>query len=165
MPAATPPLALSLHFALPRGSNLAAEHRAVLQRRQVRRWLQAALQGPAVLNVRVVDEAEGRELNRSYRQKDYATNVLTFEYGAPMPGEPLEADVVLCATVVAKEAAEQQKTLQAHYAHLLVHGALHAQGYDHERAKDAKVMEALEARILAGLGFPDPYSSGTSGRT
>lgn len=155
---AKPKLALSLQFARDKA---VSESRAVLPRAAVARWLRAALERDAALNVRIVGEAEGHELNRSYRHKDYATNVLTFEYGEPMPGEvhePLEADIVLCAPVVAREAAEQGKPLQAHYVHLLVHGALHAQGYDHERARDAKVMEALETRVLAALGFANPYA-------
>jgi probable rRNA maturation factor len=161
MPARPPRLTLSLQFAR---DPLAREHRAALPRTQVARWLKAALQRPAALNVRIVGQAEGRALNHSYRGKDYATNVLTFEYGDAMPGpwgqeeDPLlEADIVLCAPVVAAEAAAQGKPLQAHYAHLLVHGALHAQGFDHEHARDARVMEALEVRILTGLGFLNPY--------
>jgi len=105
--------------------------------------------------VRIVGEEEGRELNKSYRKKDYATNVLTFDYAQ----EPMVmADLVLCAPVVAREAKEQGKTLAAHYAHLLVHGALHAQGWDHETSKaDAEEMEAYEVEILAGLGLRNPY--------
>lgn len=105
--------------------------------------------------MRIVDAEEGQALNRDYRQKDYATNVLTFDYTQ----EPVvTADLVLCAPVVAKEAKENKKTLQAHYAHLLVHGTLHAQGYDHETSQqDAEEMEALETRVLAGLGFRNPY--------
>ena len=137
----------------------AAEHRAALAPVAVKRWVNAAVDTSKVqaveLTVRVVDEAEGRELNRSYRFKDYATNVLTFDYTrAPV----LAADLVLCAPVVAREAAEQGKTLAAHYAHLVVHGTLHAQGYDHEtNARDANEMEALEVLILGSLGFDNPY--------
>ena len=106
--------------------------------------------------VRIVDEEEGRALNRDYRHKDYATNVLTFDYGDE---EPLSADLVLCAPVVAREAREQGRTLQAHYAHLIVHGSLHAQGWDHETsAADATAMEARETQVLARLGFDDPYA-------
>ncbi len=105
--------------------------------------------------MRVVDADEGRRLNREFRKIDHATNVLTFPYG----GEPvLSADLVLCAPVVEREAGEQGIALAAHYAHLLVHGTLHAQGFDHERAADAKRMEARESAILAGLGFADPYA-------
>jgi probable rRNA maturation factor len=105
--------------------------------------------------VRIVDAEEGQALNRDYRQRDYATNVLTFDYTQ----EPMvTADLVLCAPVVAKEAKDNKKTLQAHYAHLLVHGTLHAQGWDHETGEeDAEAMEAEEIRILAGLGFKNPY--------
>jgi len=101
-----------------------------------------------------VAEAEGRRLNRRYRGKDYATNVLTFVYST----KPLEGDVVICAPVVAHEAREQGKAIRAHYAHLLLHGLLHLQGYDHERKADAARMEARERRILRALGFGDPYS-------
>ncbi len=105
--------------------------------------------------MRIVGEDEGRALNLQYRRKDYATNVLTFDYAR----EPLvSADLVLCAPVVEHEAREQGKTLEAHYAHLLVHGTLHAQGYDHEtNERDALEMEALEILLLAALGFPNPY--------
>jgi probable rRNA maturation factor len=109
--------------------------------------------------VRIVGEEEGRALNRDYRGKDHATNVLTFDYArAPR----VVADIVLCAPVVAREAGEQGIALEAHYAHLLVHGALHAQGFDHERAADAKAMEARETEIVIALGFADPYA-GSSG--
>jgi probable rRNA maturation factor len=132
-----------------------ARHRKTLARHRVARWLRAALDSPAQLTVRIVGEAEGRALNHSFRKKDYATNVLTFDYQR-LP--EVVADLVLCAPVVAREAREQGKSLEAHYAHLLVHGALHAQGFDHERARDAKVMETREREVLAGLGFGDPYA-------
>lgn len=147
--AARPDLLLALQFA-------DASHRAVLPRHRVTRWMRAALEAPAEIAVRIVDAEEGQALNRDYRGKDYATNVLTFDYAR----EPVvHADLVLCAPVVEREAHEQGKTLEAHYAHLLVHGTLHAQGYDHERARDAKVMEAREREILAALGFDDPYAA------
>ena len=132
-----------------------ARHRAWLPRHRVARWVRAALLGPAEITVRVVDADEGRALNRDYRGKDYATNVLTFDYAR----EPLVlADLVLCAPVVEREAAAAGIALQAHYAHLLVHGTLHAQGFDHETSPaDAAVMEARETRLLAALGFADPY--------
>jgi probable rRNA maturation factor len=143
-----PPLSLSLQFA-------DASHRALLPRHRVALWMRAALSAPARIAVRVVGEAEGLALNRDYRGQDHATNVLTFDYAR----EPeVEADLVLCAPVVEREAREAGKTLEAHYAHLLVHGTLHAQGYDHEEARDAKVMERRETEILAALGFPDPYA-------
>lgn len=132
----------------------------------MRRWAQAALQGSDVeLTVRLVGATEGRELNRDFRGKDYATNVLTFVYGDDegMSGEnddaaPLAGDLVLCVPVVVREAAEQGKPLAAHFAHLIVHGMLHLQGYDHEDGDEAEEMEALETRILAELGYPDPYA-------
>ena len=132
-----------------------ALHRAALPRHSVARWIRHALQSDAEITVRIVGSEEGQALNRDYRGKDYATNVLTFDYTqAPY----VTADLVLCAPVVEREAQENGKTLQAHYAHLLVHGALHAQGYDHETGEqDAEAMEALEIGILAGLGFDNPY--------
>lgn len=155
MPA--PALALSLQFA--RFDGVAA-HRAALPRHRVLRWLRAALGEQvqsAEITVRIVDAEEARALNHGFRGKDYATNVLTFNYsGAPS----LMADLLLCAPVVASEAAALGKPLHAHYAHLLVHGALHAQGWDHETSDaDADAMEAQEARILARLGFDNPYAS------
>lgn len=133
----------------------AARHRAALPRHSVTRWIRHALENDAEITVRIVDAEEGQALNRDYRQKDYATNVLTFDYTqAPV----VTADLVLCAPVVAKEAKDNKKTLQAHYAHLLVHGTLHAQGYDHETGEqDAEDMEALEVEILEGLGIKNPY--------
>ena len=132
-----------------------ALHRAALPRHSVTRWIRHALASDAEITVRIVGLEEGRALNRDYRQKDHATNVLTFDYTQ----EPVvTADVVLCAPVVAREALENNKTLQAHYAHLLVHGVLHAQGWDHETsAQDAQDMEAYEVEILAALGLANPY--------
>ena len=149
-----PTLTLSLQFARFDG---AAQHRAALPRHKVARWIRHALALDAEITVRIVDMEEGRQLNRDYRHKDYATNVLTFDYTQ----EPVvTADLVLCAPVVAREAAEQNKTLAEHYAHLIVHGALHAQGWDHETSEqDAQEMEAYETEILTGLGFADPYAS------
>lgn len=150
--AAQPPLELSLQFARFAG---AAAHRAALPAARVRRWVAFALARPAELSVRIVGEEEGRSLNLQYRGKDYATNVLTFDYGR----EPVVmADLVLCAPVVEREAREQGKTLQAHYAHLLVHGTLHAQGWEHETNEhDALAMEAAEILLLGALGFSNPY--------
>ena len=120
----------------------------------LRRWARAALAGPAQVTLRYVAEAEGRRLNRQYRGKDYATNVLTFVY----QDEPLAGDVVICAPVVAREAKDQRKDVRAHHAHLVVHGLLHLQGMDHERsARAANAMERRERAILARLGFDDPY--------
>ena len=121
----------------------------------VTRCIRHALATDAEITVRIVNLEEGQALNRSYRKKDYATNVLTFDYAqSPV----VMADLVLCAPVVAQEAKAQGKTLAAHYAHLLVHGTLHAQGWDHETSlKDAHAMEAHEVAVLAGLGFANPY--------
>ena len=145
-------LSLSLQFGELKD---AARHRAALPRRSVARWIRHALAHEGEITVRIVDAEEGQALNRDYRQRDYATNVLTFDYTQ----EPVvTADLVLCAPVVAQEAKDNRKTLQAHYAHLLVHGTLHAQGWDHETGEeDAEAMEAEEVRILAGLGFKNPY--------
>ena len=143
-----PALQLSLQFADSR-------HRELLARHRVRRWLRASLRLPAELTVRIVDADEGRALNRRFRRRDYATNVLTFSYQQqPM----VVADLVLAAPVVEREAREQGLDLTAHYAHLLVHGALHAQGMDHERVRDARLMQAREAEVLGALGFADPYA-------
>ena len=120
---------------------------------QLRRWAKAASTADAELNIRVVNGAEARVLNREFRGRDYATNVLTFPYS----NKPVEADIVLCAQVVAREAREQGKALADHYAHLVVHGVLHAHGHDHEKAAEAKRMEAREVEILGGLGVADPY--------
>lgn len=142
-----PELSLSLQFADPR-------HRALLPRHKVARWIRAALELPGEITVRIVGAEEGQRLNAEFRAKDYATNVLTFDYTQ----EPVvSADLVLCAPVVAAEAKEQKKTLQAHYAHLIVHGTLHAQGWDHELDEDAQVMELRETEIMARLGFKNPY--------
>ncbi len=141
-------LTLSLQFA-------DATHRAVLPRHKVQRWLCAALDAPAEITVRFVGDAEGQQLNRDFRAKDYATNVLTFDY----QHEPVVvADLVLAAGVVAREAADLGLPVADHVAHLLVHGALHAQGHDHEDEAEATEMEALETTILAGLGLHDPYA-------
>jgi len=145
-------LSLSLQFAKFAEVSL---HRAALPRHQVAKWMRHALQDDAEITVRIVDTAEAQALNRDYRHKDYATNVLTFDYTQ----EPLvTADLVLCAPVVANEARAQHKTLQAHYAHLLIHGTLHAQGWDHDEDEDAQVMELRESEIMARLGFDDPYA-------
>ena len=145
--AAMPPLQLSLQFA-------DARHRAQLPRHAVARWIRHALDAPAQITVRIVDADEGRALNSQFRGRDYATNVLTFDY---QHAPEIVADLILCAPVVAREAREQRIPLKAHYAHLLVHGALHAQGHDHEDDSEARVMEARETEVLAGLGFADPY--------
>ena len=146
--ASHPPLQLSLQFADP-------AHRGLLPRHRVARCLRAALQSDAELTVRIVGEEEGRALNRDHRGKDYATNVLTFAYEqSPV----VLADLVLCAPVVEREAAAAGIDIPAHYAHLLVHGTLHAQGWDHLRAAEARRMEAREGAIMLALGFADPYA-------
>lgn len=125
-------------------------------RSMVRRWVAAALKRDARITVRFVDEAEGRALNRDYRGKDYATNVLSFSYEV----EPVvEGDLVICVPVVEREAHEQGKPVEAHHAHLVVHGVLHLQGYDHENEDEARVMEARESEILVKLGYADPYAA------
>ncbi len=134
------------------------------KKNHIRRWAQAALQGDDEVTVRFVGEDEGRTLNREFRGKDYATNVLTFSYGegemlaAAESGAPLTGDLVLCVPVVVREAVDQRKTLEAHFAHLVVHGMLHLQGYDHIDEADAERMEALERKILRSLGYADPYA-------
>lgn len=133
-----------------------------ITRPKVRRWVQAALFAPAELTIRFVDAEEGRVLNRDYRAKDYATNVLTFAYNEGddiAEDEPTRADIILCTDVLEKEAAEQKKTVEEHTAHLIVHGVLHAQGYDHNDDDEATEMEQLERDILEVLGYPDPYAS------
>ncbi|QEL63909.1 putative rRNA maturation factor [Oryzomicrobium terrae] len=130
-------------------------------REQVRRWARATLdavdaQRGGQVTVRFVEPAEGQELNRDYRGKDYATNVLSFPYDT----EPVVmGDLIVCAAVVAREAVAQGKPLEHHHAHLVVHGMLHLQGFDHEDDDEAEAMEALETDILASLGYPDPYAA------
>ena len=149
-------LQLSLQFGELANKEELALHRAALPRHSVARWIRHALALDAEITVRIVDAEEGQALNREYRKKDYATNVLTFDYTQ----EPVvTADLVLCAPVVAREAAENGKSLKDHYAHLLVHGTLHAQGWDHETSEeDANEMEAYETDILAELGIANPYA-------
>jgi probable rRNA maturation factor len=130
----------------------------VLTRPLLRKTIQAALFFPAELTLRIVDAEEGQELNRDYRGKDYATNVLTFAYTEDSDAEVTQADIILCTDVLEKEAKEQKKTVLEHAQHLVVHGVLHAQGYDHESDEEAEEMEALEIEILAGLGLANPYA-------
>ena len=140
-----------------------ARLKEVITRPNIRRWIQAALFAPAELTIRFVDAEEGRALNRQYRGKDYATNVLTFAYNEgeeELPDDaPTRADIILCTDVLEKEAAEQKKSVEEHTAHLIVHGVLHAQGYDHEDDEEAAEMEGIETELLAGLGIADPYAA------
>jgi len=150
------PLTLAVGYAVPRAGLPAAT--------SFRRWVEAALRGAkrrkaAELAIRIVGTDEGRALNRDYRGKDYATNVLSFPVELP-PGValPLIGDLAICAPVVQREAAEQGKAVRDHWAHLTIHGVLHLLGHDHVDERDATVMEALETRVLAGLGIADPYA-------
>ncbi|MBI5750552.1 MAG: rRNA maturation RNase YbeY [Hydrogenophilales bacterium] len=140
-----PKLSLAVQYAV--------EAAGLPTRAQVRKWVKAALASNAEITVRFVDEIEGRSLNRDYRGKDYATNVLSFIYS----GAPVLGDLVICAPVVAREAQDQGKMIEAHYAHLIVHGALHLQGFEHEVEAEAEAMEARETEIVIKLGYPDPY--------
>ena len=143
-----PVLALRVQFGI--------AHDALPSRQRMRSWAKAALLTDVHVTLRLVGAREGRKLNRDFRGKDYATNVLTFTYP---DFEPLSGDIVLCAPVIAQEAREQRKPIAAHYAHLIVHGMLHLQGYDHENDNDAGVMETLEADIVSKLGYADPYET------
>ncbi len=125
-------------------------------RTQLRRWIRAALQREVSITLRIVDEPEGRELNKNYRGKDYATNVLTFVYDDT---QPLSGDIVICAPVVEREAAAQHKGLMAHYVHLAIHAALHLQGYQHDDETGAAEMESLETALMLKLRYPDPYQA------
>ena len=139
-----------------------ARLKQVITRPAIRKWVQAALFAPAELTIRFVDAEEGRALNKQYRGKDYATNVLTFAYneGEELDQDaPTQADIILCTDVLEKEAAEQKKSVEEHTAHLVVHGVLHAQGYDHEDDEEAAEMEGIETELLATLGYADPYAA------
>ena len=154
---ATPRLEVGVSYAVPR--------RGVPAPASFRRWAEAALHDahhrkPAELSIRIVGAREGRALNRQYRGKDYATNVLSFPVELPRGvASPLLGDLVICAAVVAREAREQAKPPRDHYAHLTVHGVLHLLGFDHQNERGAVRMETLETRILAGLGIADPYAA------
>lgn len=145
-------LALTLQYA--------SKREGLPARAEFRRWAKAALARDVVATLRLVDEEEGRRLNHDYRGKDKATNVLTFAYGEDEEGGPLSGDIIVCAPVVEREAAAQGKSLDAHYAHLTLHGMLHLQGYDHEVEHEAVAMEAVESFIMSRLGYPDPYQDG-----
>ena len=146
-------LSLSVQYAT-EGMNLPT-------RQQFRRWIKAALQRDVQIVLRIIDDIEGRTLNKKFRNMDYATNVLTFSYEdtdqQSDTAELLYGDIVICAPVVEQEARVQHKDLRAHYAHLAIHAALHLQGYDHENEQNAATMEALETTLLAKLGYVDPY--------
>jgi probable rRNA maturation factor len=143
-----PKLTLSTQFAI--------AVRGRPSRSRLRGWAKAALERDAQVTLRLVGRAEGRRLNRDFRGKDHATNVLTFVYSEA--GQPLAGDIVLCAPVVEAEARAQRKRRAAHYAHLVVHGMLHLQGYDHVRSAAAAAMEARESEIVTRLGYADPYA-------
>ena len=145
-----PELTLSLQFADPR-------HRDLLPRHKIARWVRSALEVPGEITVRIVGAEEAQQLNSEFRGKDYATNVLTFDYTQ----EPVVmADLVICAEVVEDEAKKARIDIAAHYAHMLVHGTLHAQGYDHIEDDEADAMEARESELMLALGFKDPYKRG-----
>ena len=146
----SPEFSLSVQFA--------SEANGLPTRAQIRRWVAAALEHPSEITVRIVDAEEAQTLNQDYRDKDYVPNVLTFEYGEIAPGI-LGGDVVICAPMVEREAREQGKPLQHHYAHMTVHGVLHLQGYDHIDPADADIMESREAVILRRFRIPNPYLS------
>jgi len=148
---AAPKLTLSVQYA--------EKPEGVPTRPQFRRWAKAALEQDAEVAIRIVGVEEGQELNRDYRGKDYPTNVLTFVYDDLPPEAGLMGDLVLCAPVVEREAAEQGISLEAHYAHLTVHGVLHLQGYDHEDDAEAQIMENRESQIVMKLGYADPYGA------
>jgi probable rRNA maturation factor len=143
-------LKLTVQYAV----NILSHLKEIPTRFQFRKWFKAGLRQDAEITLRIVDEVEGRRYNRDFRGKDYATNVLTFVYGET---PPLTGDIVLCTSVIEREANQQHKDLLAHYAHLTVHSVLHLQGYMHESHKNAAIMEQLETKIITSLGFDDPY--------
>ncbi|PSB91720.1 rRNA maturation RNase YbeY [Candidatus Pandoraea novymonadis] len=147
-------LKLTIQFVAPLFTN----HKDILPSTTLRIWVQTALLNDAELTLRFVDEEEGKNLNYRYRGKDYATNVLTFAY-SENEADPISGDIVLCCPVVEREASERKILIDAHYAHLIVHGVLHAQGYDHKEEDEAAEMESIEIEILDRLGFSDPYHS------
>ena len=152
-PAATPEAAVTVQ--------IASRATALPSRARFLRWATAALKRKAQITLRIVDSREARALNKQFRGRDYATNVLTFVYAEQ---RPLAGDIAICAPVVRREARAQKISLAAHYAHLTVHGVLHLQGYDHVRRREAEHMELLEARILQTLGYDDPYRAETKAK-
>ncbi len=151
MPESEPPI--TIQYAMPR--------RGLPSAARLRRWASAALgSAPGEVTLRIVDAEEGLALNRQYRGRDYATNVLSFPVPELPDGtRPIRGDIVLCAPVISREAGEQGKAPDAHWAHMVVHGCLHLCGHDHEKREEAERMETLERRLLAGLGYPDPYQA------
>ncbi len=147
--------ALALDLTVQKAANAAG----LPAKASLRRWLAASFKQSAAITVRFVGAAEGRKLNRAYRGRDAATNVLSFGYGTSAPGAALAGDIVLCVPVLRREARAQGRSLAAHVAHLTVHGALHLQGYDHQTPRGATRMEAAEVKIMAKLGYADPYAN------
>ena len=147
-----PKLVVDLQYA---SSAIEATLQKIASPTLIKKWVKNATPLNGLITLRFVNAAEGKKLNSAFRQKNYATNVLTFPY--TLSKSDLAADIIFCLPVLQKEAKEQSKLLKAHLAHLIVHGCLHAQGYDHEVAKDAKKMEALEIQILQNMGFANPY--------
>ncbi len=145
---------IKLKLTVQYANDITSHFKGIPTRLQFRKWFKAGLTQDAEIVLRIVGEIEGRRYNRDFRGRDYATNVLTFVYGITLP---LSGDIVLCASVVEKEADRQHKDLQAHYALLVVHSVLHLQGYEHESHKNAVTMERLETKIITKLGFDDPY--------
>ena len=151
----TPPkLALEIQFAT---SAMAQKWQDLITKRKVGNWIKKALQEDATITVRFVGQTESRKLNSNYRNKDYATNILTFPYELQNGIDHLSADLVICLPVLEKEAKQQNKTLEQHLIHLIVHGTLHAQGFDHEDEVEAEAMEQLEISILKKLKQANPY--------
>ncbi len=149
--------AMSKHPILSMAVQYASEMTGLPTSAQFKRWARNTIRVDSEITLRIVDEPEAQELNQAYREKDYAPNVLTF----PLAEEPfIIADIVICAPVVAKEAIEQGKSLEAHFAHLTIHGVLHAHGYDHEVPAQAELMESVETQILNKIGYSDPYADG-----
>ncbi|MBW8073293.1 MAG: rRNA maturation RNase YbeY [Ferrovum sp.] len=159
MKPSTPPVSEPRRFRLDLTVQRASRSSPQPSERQIRQWLRHALRRSAVITVRLVDRPEGRSLNQTFRYKDYPTNVLTFTYPDENPRAPtrLHGDLVLCAPVVRAEARQHHKPLLNHYAHLLIHGVLHLQGYDHENEVEANLMETLEIDLLTRLSIPNPY--------
>ena len=152
--ASDPSLAITVQYAT---DALEARWKPILTSRKIKRWAAIALKISAVITIRIVGSAESRRLNREYRGKDYPTNILTFGY--PELGDDIQADLVICMPVLVKEAKSQKKILENHLIHLLIHGLLHAQGFDHEDTVEAQAMESLEVTLLSQLGLENPYLS------